>query len=230
MIRPSSRLPAIFLHRRNTRLRRLAVGLVAAAVALGTLALYARAESGKRKSAASRQQSYIRFEDREAGFALSYPRSWRRLEANTGGLDPQVRLLVGRLGTDNNLRVRVIPLQAPVVINDQTPAEDIAALQAELDKFIDQGQDVREVIRRDRVTVNGVPGWWYLYSFNDKETKKQGIHSHFFLFGTRNLYILVFQALPVSQYELIAGTFDRILQSFTVLEQKQTPPASSPTP
>lgn len=219
----------MFVHRRGPGLKRFAAALIAAVVGFGALALYAQAESGRRKSAAS-QQSFVRFEDRESGFALSYPRIWRRLEERAVDLDPQVRLLVGRLGTDNNLRVRVIPLQVPVVINDQTPAEDMAALQAELDKLIDQGQDVGRVIKRDRVTVNGVPGWWYLYTFNDKETKKQGIHSHFFLFGGRNLYILVFQALPVGQYDTLAGTFDRILQSFTLLPQKQATPGGPATP
>ncbi|CAN5837726.1 hypothetical protein BH23ACT12_BH23ACT12_24490 [soil metagenome] len=165
----------------------------------------------------------VPIEDREAGYSLELPQNWQFFEQQQE--DPQIRMVAGEPGTQNNLRVRAVPLPQPVVIDDNTAENVIAELQAQFDKYIDDGENVREVIQRQRVRINGIQGWWYLYSFNDSAGQEDGIHSHFFMLGGNKMYILVFQVLPASNYANYAGTFDDIIASFKLIE-----PVAAPAP
>ena len=73
--------------------------------------------------------------------------------------------------------------------------------------------------------INGVHGWWYLYTFNNAGGEEEGVHSHFFMLGGEKLYTLVFQVLPATAYEKYAATFDEIISTFEILD-----PAASPAP
>jgi hypothetical protein len=134
-------------------------------------------------------------------------------------------MVVGDRATQNNLRLRVSPLPQPVVVNDDTPDNVVSELQAQFDRYIDSGENVRDVIQRQRVKINGVHGWWYLYTFNNAGGAEEGVHSHFFMLGGEKLYTLVFQVLPATAYEKYAATFDEIISSFEILD-----PAASPAP
>lgn len=176
-------------------------------------------------------EDYATIEDPEAGFSIKLPRDWMFFEQDQA--DPEIRMVVGAPGTQNNLRVRVTALEAPVVINSETPESVIAELQAQFDQYIDQGESVKEVLQRQRVNINGVQGWEYLYTFTDQPTGDDGIHSHFFLLGGERLYVLVFQVLPASNYEDYARTFDEIITSFQLIDDEAPAdngePAASPT-
>lgn len=167
---------------------------------------------------------FVNVEDREGRYTIDLPTTWQLFEQQQE--DPQIRMVVGEPGTQNNLRVRVSPLPQPVVINQNTPDTVLAELQAQFDKYIDDGQNVREVIQRQRVNINGLQGWWYLYSFNDDAGNEEGFHSHFFLLGGDALYVLVFQTLPASDYPKYASTFDKMIASFKLLPDR----APSPSP
>lgn len=165
--------------------------------------------------------------DRDDGFAIDLPANWIFLEQEQA--DPQIRMVVGDEATQNNLRLRVSPLPQPVVVNDDTPDTLVAELQAQFDQYIDSGENVRDVIQRQRVKINGVHGWWYLYTFNNAGGEEEGVHSHFFMLGGDKLYTLVFQVLPATAYEKYAATFDRIITSFEILDPEASPaPSGSP--
>ncbi len=172
------------------------------------------------------------FTDEEAGFTVQYPESWRAVTGEEG--DPQVKFVAGPVGARDYLRVRVIPLATPVTIDAKTPQEDLNALQAQLDKFIDEAPGVTKVHERTRVNVNELPGWYYLYSFRDETSGEEGLHSHFFLFDRDQIDVLVFQALPAEDFRTLSSVFDRILETFRSLrtgspQPTPTTPAAPPT-
>lgn len=204
--------------------RRLFVVLAVVIVAAGVL-LYAnrsQPQAGEEEDGAT-----FRIEYPTHGFAVRLPGNWEIYEQE----DPQIVLVAGVSGTQNNVRVRVSPLPNPVAITDDTPESVIAELQAQFDAFIDSGEGVKEVLRRQRIRVSGAHGWQYLYTFTDEATGQEGIHSHIFLLGGTRMYVLVFQALPTSAYGEMAGTFDQILTSFELLRSEASPsPAEEASP
>jgi len=194
----------------------LAVVVIAAAV------LFNANRPGTGSQPASENQ-FHRIEFPDHGFSIRLPGNWEIFNERQN--DPQIVMVAGVSGTQNNVRIRVSPLPEPVVINDETPESVIAELQAQFDRFIDEGENVKEVLRRQRIRVNGVHGWQYLYTFTNEPSDQEGIHSHIFLLGGSRMYVLVFQALPTSAYGEIAGTFDEVFSSFELMR-----PETSPTP
>ena len=116
------------------------------------------------------------------------------------------------------------------MITNQVPESDIIEFQAQFDKVIDEGEGVVEVIQLQRVNINGVQGFHYLYTFSDDRSGQQGIHSHFFLPAGERLYALVFQALPAANYERLARTFDQIITSFKLIQSEESPSPAAPSP
>lgn len=172
-----------------------------------------------------REVEYFRIEFPDDRFAVKLPGDWEVFEPDRE--DPQIALVAGVSGTQNNVRVRVSPLPEPVTITDDTPDNIVAEFQAQFDRFIDQGDGVKEVIRRQRIKVDGVHGWQYLYTFTDTQTGKEGIHSHIFLLNGSRMYVIIFQALPSSSYGDMAGVFDDILTSWEFLTDEEV---ASPSP
>lgn len=206
--------------------KRLLFVLAVVVVAAGVLFLANRDDPGPVAKDDSVEMFPI--EDRDDGFAIDLPGNWVFLEQEQ--VDPQIKMVVGEEGTQNNLRVRVSPLPQPVVVDDDTPDTVVAQLQGEFDRYIDNGENVRDVIQRSRVKINGVHGWWYLYSFNNAGGEEEGVHSHFFMLGGDKLYTLVFQVLPATGYSKYAGTFDKMISSFEILKpgSQEASPAVSP--
>jgi len=202
--------------------------VVLAVVVLAAVVLYLANRNEPAPVAKDDSVEMVPIEDRDDRFAIDLPGNWVFFEQEQE--DPQIRMVVGEEGTQNNLRVRVSPLPQPVVVDDDTPDTVVAQLQGQFDQYIDTGENVREVIQRSRVKINGVHGWWYLYSFNNAGGEEEGIHSHFFMLGGEKLYALVFQVLPASGYEKYAGTFDKMISSFEILgPDSEASPAASPT-
>ncbi len=202
--------------------RRLAI-VVAVVIVAGAVLAYANRPTDSRTEEASVEYHRIEFPDH--GFSLRLPGNWEVFDESQD--DPQIVMVAGVSGTQNNVRIRVSPLPQPAVIDDSTPESVIAELQAQFDAFIDRGEGVKEVLRRQRIKVNGVHGWQYLYTFTDQPSGQEGIHSHIFLLGGSRMYVLVFQALPTASYGELAGTFDEIISSFELLRPETSP---SPAP
>ena len=205
--------------------QRLIVVLGVVIVAAGIFYLANRDDPATVGDGETEEVDFATIDDREGGFSIKLPRNWQFFEQQQE--DPQIRFVAGAPGTQNNVRVRVSPLSQPVVIDSTTPDNVLAEFQAQFDKYIDDGENVREVLQRKRVNINGLEGWWYLYSFNDSVGNEEGIHSHFFLMGGDKLYVLVFQALPTPAYETNAKLFDQIITSFRLLEPEEASPAAS---
>lgn len=165
----------------------------------------------------------VEFRDEEAGFSVSLPGSWQLLTENSK--DALVRLLAGPKGTDDTLSVKVIPLPSEVVIDSQTPQEEINALQATFDQIVDHLPGLVEVVQRQRLILNGTPGWYYTYKFRDGD--QQGIHFLYFLFEGDKEYVVTFQAFPEDHFPELAPVFDEIITTFNFKLDEATPKASA---
>lgn len=203
--------------------KRLAIALGAVlVVSIGFVVASQNAE----KDPAEEKQKLFEFKDEEAGFSVSLPGSWTLLTENSK--DALVRLLVGPPGTDDTLSVKMIPLPDKVVINSQTPQADINALQATFDQIVDQLPGLVDVVQRQRLILNGTPGWYYIYKFKDGD--QQGIHFLYFLFEGDKEYVVTFQAFPEEHYPELAPVFDEIIGTFNFKLNQATPgPSASPS-
>jgi len=182
--------------------------------------------TGEQEPAASEEARLVEHRDEEGGFSVSYPEFWRKVEQTEE--DPFIRLLVAPPGTDDSMSVKVIPLPGPVVINDDTPEEEIDALEDTFDRIIDQLPGLTEVVQRQRLVVNGTPGWYYIYKFRDGE--EIGLHFRYFLFQGDKEYIVTFQAFPEDHYFDLAPVWDQILATFNFRLGGASPsPDGSPT-
>lgn len=220
---PSSNAPKQAAKVKKPDRKRLLI--VVAVVVLGGVVLFLANRDEPAPAAKDDSSEMVPIEDRDDGFAMDVPGNWVFLEQEQE--DPQIRMVVGEEGApQNHLRVRVSPLPQPVVLTEDTPDNVVAELQAQFDRYIDNGENVREVIQRQRVKINGTYGWWYLYSFNNAGGEEEGVHSHFFMLGGDRLYTLVFQVLPAKSYGKYAGTFDKMISSFRVLDPDASPAAS----
>lgn len=146
------------------------------------------------------------FRATEAGFALSYPASWQRLDA----ADPEVVLAAA--GDDGgSLQVRIIDLAKNVA------TEDLSAFRQLTRDIVTSTDGVALLDEAQRTELAGVPGYFYFYAFEDGASDRRGIHSHYFLFHGDTLITIVFQALPATRFDDLAPLFDRVATSFEML-------------
>ncbi|MGE3286586.1 MAG: hypothetical protein AB7J32_10855, partial [Pseudonocardia sp.] len=144
----------------------------------------------------------LEFHSPVGGFALNYPSSWTRAVS----ADPQVPI-VAHHGPYSFL-VRVVELPAP-------PADPNVARQL-ADKVALSDQSVKLLAEPRLITLAGLPGYYYLYTFTDRDSGSTGAHSHFFVFKGSTMLTLVFQAMPADSFRAGAETFDEITHSFRV--------------
>lgn len=185
--------------------------LVIAAVAalVGSTLISSSEPSSKSSDKKPKSRGFVRFRDREAGFAISYPRKWRRLPSE----DAQVRLIVA--GGRASLLVRAAPLGLRV-----RPA-NIDRAKRLTDRLVRSVEKVKLLRKAKRVQLGGLPGYLYLYTFRDKGTRELGAHAHYFVFRGEVMYTLIFQALPSTTFAGFAPLFDRISNTFRVLGSTQ---------
>ncbi len=159
---------------------------------------------------------FVQYRDPKGRFAVSYPADWSRVQSS----DPQVALLV-RAGPESqdSMLVRIVPLAQPVGPDQLAQAKKIT------DDLV-QGSDV-EVVVEQQIEMDGVPGYYYLYTFGKPGSDRFGIHAHYFLFNGSTMHVLVFQALPDTHFVDLAPTFDRIARSYQV---QPAPASGTPAP
>jgi PsbP len=187
---------------------------IAAAVALSLLLLGCGGQKAQPAATPSSPSTggLIRHIDRDAGFSIDYPESWKQYQSQ----DPKVQFLVGPDGTDF-VQVRIVaPLPVSIAPGDTQVMKRIT------DGLL-AGQPI-DIVQESQTTLAGLPGYEYVYRFKDA-SGQQGVHIHVFLFQGNRLITLVFQALPESRLKALAPAFDRVLSSFRVL-----PPAAATTP
>jgi hypothetical protein len=149
---------------------------------------------------------FVEYRDERAGFAVSYPSNWTRLEST----DPQVGLVV-TLGERGSFLARVVHLPKAVA------PSDLPGLRALTDRAMSSGGDLEVLSGPRQIEVGSLPGYHYLYRFTDAGTGRKGAHSHYFLFNHSDMTSLVFQALPDDEFKGLAPVFDQIVGTFRVL-------------
>lgn len=161
---------------------------------------------------------FVTFTDPDVGVTISYPKTWTRITTKPG--DPSVRLVVEASALDS-LLVRVVTLEKPVT------AANLGDIKSVTDAIV-SGTDVK-ILQQRSITLNGLPGYYYLYTFKDAGTGQEGVHAHYFIFQGRKMNILVFQALPSGDFSGLASTFDRIASSFASRPDTGEAPTAAPS-
>lgn len=151
--------------------------------------------------------------DDVTGFSIKYPKTWEK--ANIAADGPiRLVLLAGGL---NGVSVRVDRTEVP------TTVENIANIKAVTDGIVGTNASAK-VLQQRPVTFNGMPGYYYLYTFTDEATGAEGAHGHYFLFKGRKMHSLVFQTIPATEFGPLAAIFDQVAESF------QSDPDLAPAP
>jgi len=152
--------------------------------------------------AATTPSGYVRFTNERAGFSIAYPKAWSRLKSR----DPAVELLVAQ-GRATSLLVRRAPVGLDVTEKTLPVVRDLT------DSLVRAGRGVRQIRKPEPLTLGGLPGYRYVYTFESSKTT-QGVHVHLFLFKGGQMITLVFQAIPASRLEEVAPLIEKIATTF----------------
>lgn len=162
-------------------------------------------------------RDFVTYHDADAGFSLKHPRNWRRV-AGPDVAGPVSALEPGRVleraifsaGGQDALKVQVVRTQTPVT---SANVGDIKAFTDALYEELTKETRALNVQQRS-VTINGMPAYYYLYTFKDAASGQDGAHARYFVFQGRSMYMLVFQALPADGFTRLAPVFDLVAESF----------------
>jgi hypothetical protein len=153
----------------------------------------------------------VEFRDDKAGWAISYPKSWNRLQSK----DADVVLVVSekppQINQGGSILARDLTLAAPVDESKLPAAKEVT------DKIVSGGEGIQLLAQPTIIHQGGLPGYFYFYSFKDPATGQEGVHTHYFLFKGSTMISFVFQALPKDDFRNLAGLFDQVIGSFRVL-------------
>ena len=152
------------------------------------------------------EAAFVTYEDLETHFTMRYPRGWHRTEVP----NREIRLQVTD-GRQYAVRVQVRRTEVAT-----TPA-NVGNLEPVMSGLI--VGDSR-VLSRDPVTINGLIGFRYIYTFVD-EAGLEEAHIHYFLFQGHKLHSIVFAA-PSSEFARIEGVFDQMINSFRSEPEPET--------
>lgn len=141
---------------------------------------------------------FVRYADVARGLSISLPASWHRLPSP----DPQVSVLA--TGEGASVLLRSAPLGIDISPNNIGPARKIT------DNLVKAAQQVTIVQGAKRVNVGGLPGYLYLYTYQDPATGQRGGHAHYFIFRHQTLINMIFQVVPSDNFASLAPRFDQI--------------------
>ncbi|MDQ6783504.1 MAG: hypothetical protein M3063_08700 [Actinomycetota bacterium] len=175
----------------------LVVALVAGAFFIGR-----SSSPGHTAARPTAPPGFATFQSRTEGFSISYPRQWQ-VVPNSGGA---LRL---SMGANVVLSLRTLALQDPAVnTNDQ------ASIKAFTDALLSSPSAHLQVLSSRPINIAGIGGYYYIYTFpTGSSANDLGVHAHYFLFQGRKLIDLVFQAIPVTDFQTLAPVFDQVSAS-----------------
>ncbi len=127
----------------------------------------------------------VTFRDPEDGFSIVYPKTWTRVQAPDPS-DKEVRLLVAD-GTKVSLLIRVAPVD--LTVTKQT----LGIARGFTDSLVAADRRVKLLSKPEAITLDGLPGYRYAYTFAAGPGGRRGAHVHYFLFSRKRLISLVFQ-------------------------------------
>jgi hypothetical protein len=154
--------------------------------------------------------SLVEFRDDKAGWAISYPKSWNRLQAKDADIALVVSEKPPELNTGGSILARDLTLGAAVDEAKLPAAREIT------DKVVNV-EGIQQLTQPTVVHQGGLPGYFYFYSFKDPTTGQEGVHTHYFLFKGSTMISFVFQALPKDSFQGLAHLYDEVIGSFRVL-------------
>ena len=190
------------------------IGLIALAV---SLASREPADDIPPPAAADTPVPMTTFRDAQTGFTVEYPRAWRRVEVPVA----DYRLAVDG-GNNVAFTIRVVPIATPAT------AQNLQNFKTVTDGLVASNSTV-QVLKEQAISLNGMLGYYYFYSFTDGAVS--AVHAHYFLFSGNKMNIIVFQTLP-DDFQAMAATFDKIAESFRSdpnVPSAATAPASTTT-
>jgi len=151
----------------------------------------------------------VSFEDKRDNLSISYPASWQRI----GSSDPEVALVSGT--AEASLLMRTTRLGTKV------GPESLDSAKKLTDGLVMKGEQVKQLRPPRRIdNLGGLPGWLYIYSFQEAATGQRGAHAHYFLFRGETLITLVFQTVPSERFATYAQLFDRLASTFKAKSSK----------
>ncbi len=186
--------------------RILGLVVVVVALAVGAYFLFHRSSGSPAPSTAPGLKAptdFTTFNDPATGTKISFPKNWTQLPTNGGQTD--IRLALSAGGSDLVL-LRVFPLAGEVT------TANLADLKSVTDALLSGGKV--KVLQQQTVNVNGLDGYYYLYTYTDPQNGLEGVHAHYFLFQGKKMNSIVFQAEPSADFERLAPTFDQVANSF----------------
>jgi hypothetical protein len=153
----------------------------------------------------------VEFREEKAGWAISYPQKWNRLQSSQADVSLVVSEKPPELNTGGSILARTVVLAAPVDEAKLPAAKEVT------DGIVLSGEGVQLLTETTVVHQGGLPGYFYFYTFKDPTTGREGVHTHYFLFKGPTMISFVFQALPKDDFQALAGLFDEVIGSFRVL-------------
>jgi hypothetical protein len=185
---------------------------IGAAALAGVLALGGAFVLGKHfVDSPGKKPNLIEFKDRKAGWAISYPKTWTRLQSK----DADVTLVVSQKPPEQNnggsILARNLTLGAAVDESKLPAAREVT------DKIVTGNQGIQLLAQPTVIHQAGLPGYFYFYSFKDPASGQEGVHTHYFLFKGSTMISFVFQALPKESFQGLANLYDEVIGSFRVL-------------
>jgi hypothetical protein len=161
--------------------------------------LYRPAQS--RSPKAARASDVVTYTDTAKHYRISYPRGWQKTTDADGGIVLHVR---GR----DAVSVREFTLAAPV------NTQNVSDMHSVTDAILSAPSAHLTVLESQVVRVGALTGLYYLYYFPAGD--QRGVHAHYFLFSGKQMFTLVFQTLPATDFQRLAKTFDVVAETFTV--------------
>jgi len=154
----------------------------------------------------------VTFEDKPDNLSISYPATWQRI----GSSDPEVALVTGT--AEVSLLMRTTRLGTKVGPKSLDSAKNLT------DGLVMKGEHVKQLRPPRRIdNLGGLPGWLYIYSFQNTATGQRGAHAHYFLFRGDTLITLVFQTVPSERFANYAKLFDRLAGTFKATSSSKEP-------
>jgi hypothetical protein len=190
-----------------TRSVKITAAVLAAVLALGGAFVLGKHFVGS----PTKKPNLIEFKDPKAGWAISYPKGWTRLQSQ----DADVVLVVSQKPPEQNnggsILARNLTLGAAVDESKLPAAREVT------DKIVTGNQGIQLLAQPTVIHQSGLPGYFYFYSFKDPTSGQEGVHTHYFLFKGSTMISFVFQALPKESFPGLANLYDQVIGSFRVL-------------
>lgn len=159
------------------------------------------------ESAPAQRPATVRFKDTLTDVSIAYPSTWVRQM----GEDQAVRILAS--SPDGSAAVSVSVRKAG--LEPVTP-QTLPVVRPLTEDLLRADRDIEKIGEPVAVTVDGVPGYRYVYTYR-RADGRDGAHVHYFLFTQQGRLIqIVLEAVPASRLPALQPTFDRIADSFRV--------------